>query len=101
VPGILLIVLWGFGSLVTLLALWLRPQWAWLNRLTQWTHEQWAWTLTVALGLALAAWLIVQLVTLPAVAPIQYVLFGLASLLVLLPMLPGMRDYYELREQHA
>ncbi len=99
VPGFCLIVIWGLGSLLALVGLWLRPHWLdWANNLL---HEHWSWSLSVMLGLALIVWLTFQLFTLPAVAPIQYVLYGLALFLVLTPLLPEMRRYYQLTERHV
>ncbi|MBW4439019.1 MAG: hypothetical protein KME04_17915 [Pleurocapsa minor GSE-CHR-MK-17-07R] len=94
IPGLILIIVWGGGSLLALLGLWLRPQWSLLNITSRWTHEHWAWALSLVLGLALLVWLTVQVLTLPNVAPIQFILYVLAILLVLLPLLPGMRRYY-------
>jgi hypothetical protein len=99
-PGIWLIFIWGCGSLVILVGLWMRPKWAVLELLTFWTHEHWAWVLSVILGIALLVWLTVQVFTLPAMAPIQYILYGLALLLVGLPLLPNMRQYYHIADKH-
>lgn len=94
VPGLILIFVWGCGSLLALIGLWLRPQLTLLNLASRLTHEHWAWALSLVLGLALLVWLTVQVLTLPNVAPIQFILYVLAILLVLLPLLPGMRRYY-------
>ncbi len=95
VPALLLIVVWGCGSLLTLLAVWLRPQWPLLDRLTRWTHEQWVLFLPVILGLGLLVWLTYQVLMLPEVPLVQYGMYALALLLVVLPLLPSMRHYYE------
>lgn len=96
IPGLLLIFIWGCGSLLALVGLWLRPQWSLLNWLTRWTDEHWAWDLSLVLGIALIIWLTVQVFTLPAVAPIQIILYALAVLLIVLPLHPQMRQYYRL-----
>jgi hypothetical protein len=95
-PGLLLILIWGFGSLLVLTGLWVRPQWSvfsWLNSLT---HEHWAWALSVTLGVGLVIWLLVQFSTLPAVAHVQYILVILALLLIMVPMAPSVREYYQI-----
>ena len=97
VPGLLLIGIWGGGSVVTLIGLWLGPRWLHLSLLS----EHWAWFFSVLLGLGLLVWLTYQVVTLPAVAPIQIILYGLACFLVGLPLVPPMRRYYRLKEQQA
>ncbi len=64
-------------------------------------HEHWSWSLSLLLGLALLVWLTFQLFTLPAVAPIQYLLYGLAMFLVLTPLLPEMRRYYRIADRRV
>ena len=99
IPGIWLRIVWGAGSFVVLFGLWLHPQKPVVGVVTGWTHEHWAWTLSVLMGLGLLVWLVYQIFTLPAMAPIQYVLFVLAALLVTIPILPAMRAYYQLRNE--
>jgi hypothetical protein len=98
VPGFWLIIVWGGGSFLALLGLWFRSPKTELDAVSRWTHEHWAWTLAEALGLGLLVWLTYQVFTLPAIAPIQYILFGLALLLVCIPLLPSMRSYYRLEQ---
>ena len=97
IPGLCLIFVWGGGSLLALVGLWLRPQKPDLDVVTRWTHEHWSWTLSVALGLGLLVWLTYQVFTLPAIAPVQVILFVLAIFLVVVPLAPGMRTYYRLQ----
>ncbi len=94
IPGLALIVIWGGGSLLTLIGLWRRPQVPLLNRLAGWTREHWSWALSVLLGIALFIWLTVQVFTLPQMAVIQYILYVLALLIAGVPLLPAMRRYY-------
>ncbi|MEZ4669292.1 MAG: hypothetical protein R3E39_15410 [Anaerolineae bacterium] len=94
IPGLCLIVIWGCGSLLTLAGLWLRPHWLGLDTLSRLVHEHWSWEFSVLLGAGLLVWLSYQVFTLPEVAPIQIILFVLAALLVMLPLLPPMRRYY-------
>lgn len=98
VPGLCLIFIWGCGSLLTLIGLWLRPQWLPFNVLNNWLHEHWSWDFALLLGVGLLMWLTYQFFTLPAVAPIQYVLLVLAALLVILPLLPVLRRYYRVED---
>lgn len=99
VPGLCLIFIWGCGSLLTLLGLWLRPHWFGLDALSRRLHQHWSWELSLLLGVGLLVWLIYQVFTLPEIAPIQIVLFVLAALLVLLPLHPAMRRYYRIRQR--
>lgn len=98
IPGLWLIFIWGCGSFVILAGLWLRPKWLVFEAFLNWTHEHWAWGLSVLLGLALLVWLTVQMFTLPEMAVIQLILYALAALLIALPLLPAMRDYFRLDE---
>lgn len=101
IPGLCLLFIWGIGSFVILLGLWLRPDWSVFSVFSLWTHEHWAWALSILLGLGLLIWLGVQLFTLPDVAVIQLILAILAILLVAIPFLPSMRQYYQLGEGGA
>lgn len=94
VPGIVLLGVWGVGSLLVLSGLWLRWRVPLLDGLIRLTHEDWPWEFTIVLGVALMIWLIVQVVTIPGVAPIQVVLFVMAALMIVVPLLPQMRQYY-------
>ena len=96
IPGLCLILIWGCGSVLTLIGLWLRPHWFGLDALSRRVHEHWSWDFALLLGVGLLVWLTYQLFTLPTIAPIQIVLFVLAALLVVLPLLPTMRRYYQL-----
>lgn len=98
VPGLFLVFLWGFGSLIVLIGLWLRPHLSVFDRFTHLTRHHWGWGASVLLGLALLFWLAVQFFTFFDVAPIQYILGGLALILVMMPLLPGMRRYYAQRD---
>lgn len=99
VPGLVLLLLWGLGSFVVLTSLWTRPRLSLLSWLSNLTHEHWAWASSILLGLALLVWLTVQVFTLPAIAPIQVFLYGLALVLIIVPLLPGMRQYYSQSER--
>ena len=95
-PGLILIAVWGCGSLVLLACLWVCPRFAWLDSFAQVVEEHWVWGLTILYGIALIIWLTVQIITLPEVAVIQYVLYALSILIVGLPFLPQMRQYYQI-----
>jgi hypothetical protein len=94
IPGLCLIFLWGCGSFLIFAGLWLRPKWMLTDIFFQWTHEHWAWGLSIVLGFALLVWLTVQVFTLPEMAAIQFILYILAAMLIGLPLLPSMRDYF-------
>lgn len=96
IPGVLLIVIWGLGSLTTLIGLWARQASPVFSPLTDWTGEHWGWVASIVLGTGLFVWLVYQVFTLPEMAVIQYILFALALILIGLPLLSAMRRYYRL-----
>jgi hypothetical protein len=101
VPGLVLIFIWGCGSMLTLIGLWVRWQLPQINRLTGFVHLHWASGLSVLIGLGLIVWLTVQLFTLPAVIPLQFILYSVAVVLIVLPLFPTMRRYYRVEERQA
>jgi hypothetical protein len=98
IPGLWLVFIWGLGSFVALAGLWLRAELSAFALLTFWSHEHWSLGLSILLGLALVVWLTVQVFTLPLTTAIQYILYGLALVLIFTPMLPSMREYYRTNE---
>jgi hypothetical protein len=94
IPGFILLLLFGLGSLAVLYALWEMPKVEVLARLTGFTHEHWAWDMTVLLGVILLGWLLYQFAFLPVQGAIQSIMLVVALALILLPMLPAMRRFY-------
>ncbi len=93
-PGLWLTVIYGIGGLFILYALWMRPQWKPLANLTRWTHEHWAWDITLALGIVVMIWIVVQVLMIPATTPIQAIVFVIGLAVAIIPLLPDMRRYY-------
>lgn len=97
IPGLLLLGIWGCGSFVTLAGLWLRPQSVGKSLEQGVGNEHWAWVFCELIGTGLLVWLLFQLFTIPTIAPIQFILFGLAVILIALPLTRPMRRYYQLQ----
>lgn len=95
-PGLWLVFIWGVGGFFAAFALWARPDWKALAALTRLIHEHWAWGLTLLIGIVLAIWLTVQVFTLPTLAPIQFVMYAVAIILIVVPLLPVVRRYYRI-----
>lgn len=93
-PALFLMFGYGFGGLVIVYGLWSRAPLPWVENLTRFTGAHWAWDWSVLLGSALVVWLTYQLIALPNVAPVQLVMYGVAALLIGLPLIPTMRAYY-------
>lgn len=61
-PGLVLGVGFGIGSLVTAFGVTWRPDSPWLNWLEHLTRHHWAWFGTFALGIGMVTWIGLQLV---------------------------------------
>jgi len=92
-PGIFLVVVMGLAPLVLNLALIVRPNWGWVDRLFRWSHHYWAWTGTLVLMAILALWLIVE-VLLIGLFPITYATAAIGLLILLFAMAPSVRNSY-------
>jgi hypothetical protein len=62
IPGIVLGVGFGLGSLLTAFGVLRRPDWSWLHWLERATGHHWAWAATLALGVGMLAWVGLQLI---------------------------------------
>jgi len=93
-PGLFLFFVMGLAPLVLTYALLARPNWTWAVTLSRWSGHHWAWTGTLALGVILAIWLIVQGLLIGFKWPIQYVTTVNGFLIVLLVLVPGVRRFY-------
>lgn len=86
VPGLVLGLGFGAGSLVTAWGMARRLRWPWLGRVERRTGEHWSWLAAVVLGVGQVVWIAVELVYLPAVSWFQplYGAVGLALVLLAL-----------------
>jgi hypothetical protein len=84
----------GFGSLVVLLALWMRPDFGPLVKLTDWTHEHWAWAADVMFGIVVVLWIVLQYLIMQRFHPFQALILLVGVIVVALALLPDMRRYY-------
>lgn len=102
VPGWILFTVLGVLPLITVIALWLRPTWAWVKGLEQSTHEHWSWLASVTVGIALIIWITVQYLMFGARHPVQIALevsLGTLGLLIIaVSLIPSVRRYYALPE---
>ncbi len=74
--------------------LWSRARLPYDTLVSHWTHEFWAWDTSLLLGFVLMIWLTYQVIFYPAFAPIQFVMYGAAILLIGLPLLDPLREYF-------
>lgn len=94
IPGYILLFGYGFGGLISIYGLWSRAPLPLLSPLARWTHEYWAWDLSLALGVGLIIWLTYQAIFYRAFAPIQLGMYGVAILLIGLPLLDPLKAYF-------
>jgi hypothetical protein len=93
VPGLVLVVGFGFGSLLSGYGMLRRPRWAWLHPVERLTRHHWSWAATVLIGLGQIAWIVVELVYLPEPSALQVVYGGVGAALLLLALLPAVRRH--------
>jgi hypothetical protein len=93
-PGLFLLLAMGLAPLVLTYALLARPRWSWAQALSRWSRHHWAWTGTLALGVTLALWLIVQGLLIGFKWPIQYITAVNGLLILALTLVPRVRRFY-------
>lgn len=92
VPGLVLGVGFGVGSLVAAYGLTRRPHWPWLGWLEELTGHHWAWFATLALGVGMMTWIGLQLVWLDFNA--LHAIYGtIGIILAAIPFARSFRDY--------
>ena len=96
VPGAILFFPLGLAALLDGYGLVRRPLWRWARGLTAWSNQHWSWAGAVALGVALVAWIVVEVAILPGIGPIQVLYFLVGGLIVLLCFLRPVHSYYRL-----
>ena len=93
-PGLFLLSVMGLVPLFLTYGLLARPNWTWSESLSRWSGHHWAWTGTLALGVMLAIWLLVQGLLIGFKWPIQYVTAVNGFFIILLVLVPGVRSLY-------
>jgi hypothetical protein len=93
VPGLVLGLGFGVGSLVTAYGMVRRPRWSWLHGIERLTGHHWSWLATILIGLGHAIWIGLELVFLPELSWLQVVYGAVALGLLVLPWLEPVRRY--------
>lgn len=91
IPGLVLGIGFGLGSLVAAYGMLRRPRWSWLGFVERATGHHWSWVATVLIGAGHLVWIALELIYLPDTSWLQAVYGGTGLALVLLPMLPSVR----------
>jgi len=92
-PGLVLGIGFGAGSLVAAYGMLRRPRWSWPGPIEQLTRHHWSWIVTILIGLGQVAWIATELIYLPELSALQAVYGGVGVVLLLLPMHPAVRHY--------
>ena len=97
IPGLILCSLLGLFPLAVALSLWKRPSWRWPDTLNPFKETHWSWTGSLAAGVILLIWILVEVLLLRSLAflHILYFIWGIA--LVVLTLAPSVRHYYNRR----
>lgn len=93
VPGLVLGIGFGVGSIITTYGMIRRPRWNWIGSVERLTSHHWSWIATILLGAGQVAWIALELVYLPELSWLQVLYGPLGLALVLLPTLPTVRNY--------
>jgi hypothetical protein len=93
VPGLVLGVGFGLGSLVAAYGMLRRPRWPWLRFVERLTRHHWSWIATVLIGLGHVVWIGLELAYLPEPSALQAVYGAVGVALLLLPLAPSVRAY--------
>lgn len=94
VPGLVLGLGFGIGSLVTAFGMLSRPRWSWLGGVERLTRHRWPWAAAVLIGAGLVGWIALELVYLPQASVLQAIYGTNGLLLLIAPMLPAARRYF-------
>jgi hypothetical protein len=91
-PGLVLGLGFGVGSLITGVAMLKRTRWGWVAPLERVTGRHWSWLATVLIGAGHVAWIALELVFLPAVSWFHPLYGAIGLALLLLPLLPSVEQ---------
>ncbi len=96
-PGLVLGLVFGVGSLVTAWGAWKRPRPSWLRGIERWTGRHWSWAAGLALGVGQIVWISLELAFLPEVSFLQPLYGAVGLTLCVLALLPSVRRDFLLR----
>lgn len=92
IPGLVLGIGFGLGSLTAAYGILRKPSWPWLNFAQRLTGRHWSWPATILLGLGQLAWILIEWVYV-GVSPLLVIYGTVGAALVALPLLAPVRRY--------
>ena len=93
VPGLVLGLGFGLGSLFAGFGVLGRPHWRWASFAERATGHHWSWLATMVIGLAHVLWIGLELVFLPELSVLQAIYGPLGLALFLLPFSRPVSEY--------
>jgi hypothetical protein len=60
--GLFFVAAYGVLPILAIYGLWKLPRWHWTDPVNKWTGQNWAWTATVATGVILIVWIVVEVI---------------------------------------
>jgi hypothetical protein len=93
VPGLVLGLGFGVGSLVTAYALLRRPGWGLTRPVGRLTGRRWPWAASVLLGIGMVTWISLELIYLPNRSWLEVVYGSIGILLTTVPWSRSIRAY--------
>jgi hypothetical protein len=93
-PGLFLLGVYGIGSLVLIAGLAWRVSPGPVRRMDARLGHHWAWIGTIGQGSALVIWILYEFVVLPDQMLLQPILIGVGLVMVVLTLLPSVRQFY-------
>jgi len=94
IPGVILFSLLGVYPLAVTYSLWRKPTWRWPEVINPFKHMHWSWAASLAAGVILLIWIMVQVLLLQSVASLHILYFVWGLVLLLLTLTPGVRQHY-------
>jgi hypothetical protein len=92
-PGLFLLFVFGFGTLLLVIGLvWRSSPWV-LRRVDAWIGFHWSWAATILVGLLLVGWILYEFTIFSDRMALQPILLAVGVLMAAIPLLPSMRGY--------
>lgn len=98
--GLFFVTIFGILPILAIYGLLKLPRWHWTDTINKWTGQNWAWTATVAIGIILILWIVVEVILIgspdgfPRFLQITMALLGIVILG--LSLLPRVRAFTKL-----
>jgi hypothetical protein len=95
VPGLLLFFFVGVFPSVVAYSLRQRPGWRWPNLLNPFKRMHWSWAASLAAGVAVVVWIVVEIQFMP-VGFVHLLYLAWGALILILTLLPSVRRHFAL-----